>query len=402
MASVNSAPRGKTADAIGNSLDNVKLGGKGAEGIKFGEKTIAPNKMSHGPSLLSQQLHHTPSGNLTPASQPSAPPSTVTAASTAATTPDVSESLPQASSSKTSPKAVQSGFPSSLGRPSEDLLSPPIIADVTSDGSSTSETSLPYNALQTGPPHGLGMSSQPAPAAGDPNTLPPPAPYDPISLERITVKIADLGNACWVDHHFTNDIQTRQYRCPEIILGTRWGPSADMWSAACLFFELLTGDYLFDPQPGAKYDKDDDHLAQIIELLGDMPKSFALSGKYSADLFNRRGELRHIHKLRYWPLVSVLSEKYLMEQSEAELLASFLLPMLDYSSENRAKPADLVKHKWLEGVIVQGEIDLMMEQAAREQESSESSDPSAPLTGSAAILSDPSTLKAQLGSMGRI
>lgn len=43
------------------------------------------------------------------------------------------------------------------------------------------------------------------------------------------------------------------------------------------------------PQPGAKYDKDDDHLAQIIELLGDMPKSFALSGKYSADLFNRRG-----------------------------------------------------------------------------------------------------------------
>jgi hypothetical protein len=68
---------------------------------------------------------------------------------------------------------VQSGFPSSLGRPSEDLLSPPTIADVTSDGSSTSETSLPYNALQTGPPHGLGMSSQPAPAAGDPNTLPP-------------------------------------------------------------------------------------------------------------------------------------------------------------------------------------------------------------------------------------
>ncbi|CAG8706579.1 16116_t:CDS:2, partial [Racocetra fulgida] len=35
----------------------------------------------------------------------------------------------------------------------------------------------------------------------------------------ITVKIADLGNACWVDHHFTNDIQTRQYRSPEVILG---------------------------------------------------------------------------------------------------------------------------------------------------------------------------------------
>ena len=36
---------------------------------------------------------------------------------------------------------------------------------------------------------------RPAPEAGDPNTLPPNAPYDPASLERITVKIADLGNA---------------------------------------------------------------------------------------------------------------------------------------------------------------------------------------------------------------
>ncbi len=28
----------------------------------------------------------------------------------------------------------------------------------------------------------------------------------------LTVQIADLGNACWVHHHFTEDIQTRQYR----------------------------------------------------------------------------------------------------------------------------------------------------------------------------------------------
>jgi serine/threonine-protein kinase SRPK3 len=55
-----------------------------------------------------------------------------------------------------------------------------------------------------------------------------------VSTERITVKIADLGNACWFDHHFTEDIQTRQYRCPEVIIGAKWGPSADLWSVACL------------------------------------------------------------------------------------------------------------------------------------------------------------------------
>ena len=59
------------------------------------------------------------------------------------------------------------------------------------------------------------------------------------SMETISVKIADLGNACWVGHHFTNDIQTRQYRSPEVILGAKWGASTDVWSMAamvCLFW----------------------------------------------------------------------------------------------------------------------------------------------------------------------
>ena len=110
------------------------------------------------------------------------------------------------------------------------------------------------------------------------------------STERITVKIADLGNATWIEHHFTDDIQTRQYRCPEVILGAKWGPSADIWSVACLGFELITGgDYLFDPASGTRYSKDDDHIAQIIELIGEFPKSLAFGGKYSSEFFNRKG-----------------------------------------------------------------------------------------------------------------
>lgn len=54
------------------------------------------------------------------------------------------------------------------------------------------------------------------------------------SFDTISVKIADLGNACWVGHHFTNDIQTRQYRSPEVILGAKWGASTDVWSMAAM------------------------------------------------------------------------------------------------------------------------------------------------------------------------
>ncbi|KAG9122452.1 serine/threonine protein kinase, CMGC group [Ceratobasidium sp. 392] len=186
--------------------------------------------------------------------------------------------------------------------------------------------------------------------------------------ERITVKIADLGNACWTDHHFTDDIQTRQYRCPEVILGAKWGTSADVWSAACVIFELLTGgDYLFDPQAGTKYSKDDDHIAQIIELLGEFPKSLAFSGKYSGEFFNRKGELRHIHKLRFWPVESVLHDKYLLPRADAELIGSFLTPMMRLNPEKRARAADMVNHAWLDGIVVQGEIDLILAAEAAER-----------------------------------
>jgi serine/threonine-protein kinase SRPK2 len=48
-----------------------------------------------------------------------------------------------------------------------------------------------------------------------------------------------------------------------------------------MLFELITGDFLFEPRKGETYSKNDDHLAQIIELLGKIPKKFAMSGRYS-------------------------------------------------------------------------------------------------------------------------
>nr|XP_033594193.1 serine/threonine-protein kinase SRPK2 [Neohortaea acidophila]KAF2487624.1 serine/threonine-protein kinase SRPK2 [Neohortaea acidophila] len=167
-------------------------------------------------------------------------------------------------------------------------------------------------------------------------------------IEIISVKIADLGNACWVGHHFTNDIQTRQYRSPEVILGAKWGASTDVWSMACMVFELITGDYLFDPQSGTKYGKDDDHIAQIIELLGTFPKSLCLAGKWSQEIFNRKGELRNIHRLRHWALPDVLREKYHFSVEEAKRIADFLIPMLELLPAERANAGGMSNHPFLE------------------------------------------------------
>lgn len=48
-----------------------------------------------------------------------------------------------------------------------------------------------------------------------------------------------------------------------------------------MVFELVTGDFLFEPRKGDNYDKNDDHLAQMIELLNQLPKTLALSGVHS-------------------------------------------------------------------------------------------------------------------------
>ncbi|KAK9852127.1 hypothetical protein WJX84_008536 [Apatococcus fuscideae] len=172
-----------------------------------------------------------------------------------------------------------------------------------------------------------------------------------VRLLRARYKIVDFGNACWTYKQFTDDIQTRQYRCPEVLLGAKYSTPADMWSLACMIFELATGDLLFDPRSGRDYDRDEDHLALFIELLGKMPKKISGNGSFSKDFFNRHGELRHIKSLRFWPLDKVLTEKYNMPEAEAVALSSFLLPMLEYVPEQRATAAQMQQHPWLTGKL---------------------------------------------------
>lgn len=101
--------------------------------------------------------------------------------------------------------------------------------------------------------------------------------------------------------------------------------------------------------------------------------SFSI-GKVSRSSFSKyplteplfTGELRHINKLRYWPLEAVLHDKYLFPKQDADALGSFLLPMLRLQPDKRAKASDLMHHNWLDGIVVQGEIDVIRRAEADE------------------------------------
>jgi len=159
--------------------------------------------------------------------------------------------------------------------------------------------------------------------------------------------IADLGNSCWTHKHFSEEIQTRQYRSPEVILCAHYDTTADLWSLACMLFELLTGDFLFDPQEGQGFTRDEDHLAQIIELIGKPPLSELKMGKNFQKYFTSYGELKNIKEFNFWSLDRVLTEKYKKDEQTASDFAHFLLPMLMFHPKCRASAADCLRHSWM-------------------------------------------------------
>jgi serine/threonine-protein kinase SRPK3 len=174
--------------------------------------------------------------------------------------------------------------------------------------------------------------------------------HDPNMMVPLISKLGDLGNGCWVNKHFTDDVTTRQYRAPEVIVGAEYSTPIDVWSVACMIFELITGEYLFDPKedPSTDYPRDEDHLALMLELNGEsMPDHFVSDGKFSKEYFTKKGQLRHIKKLSIWPIENVLHEKYGLEKKEAVEISKFLSPMLRFHPAQRASAGDALKSPWL-------------------------------------------------------
>jgi serine/threonine-protein kinase SRPK3 len=95
---------------------------------------------------------------------------------------------------------------------------------------------------------------------------------------------------CWCPRQATHPWPaplTRPPAPPQVLLGAKYSTPSDMWSLACLVFELVTGDQLFDPRSGDNYSRDEDHLALFMELLGPMPRKVTAGTAPAAALQGR-------------------------------------------------------------------------------------------------------------------
>ncbi|KAF8677377.1 CMGC SRPK protein kinase [Rhizoctonia solani] len=233
--------------------------------------------------------------------------------------------------SLTSTSAAGSGWTSETEAddcPTSAVVPAPVIAEQPGEDSDTPRLSIvdgPSMLTKTAPVP-ISTQSEAKPTATE---------------DQVSIKIADLGNATRIGRHVTDDIQTRQYRSPEVILRKRWGPAV---------FELLTGDFLFEPKAREPlWSRDDDHICQMHEALGPFTHAAAFGGQFSRAIFRSDCTLRNVpaRKINMWPLDSVLKDKYEMNKDRVAEISEFLRPLLALDPAERADALDAAQHPWL-------------------------------------------------------
>eukprot|EP01065_Artemidia_motanka_P011602 TRINITY_DN16285_c1_g1_i1.p2 TRINITY_DN16285_c1_g1~~TRINITY_DN16285_c1_g1_i1.p2 ORF type:complete len:486 (+),score=162.82 TRINITY_DN16285_c1_g1_i1:57-1460(+) len=77
--------------------------------------------------------------------------------------------------------------------------------------------------------------------------------------------VIDLGNASVHrrGERELDEINTRPYRAPEVLMRTGWSFPCDVWAVGCTLYEAATGERLF-PQRAS----DSDHLAAVTRVVG--------------------------------------------------------------------------------------------------------------------------------------
>ncbi|KAM6980989.1 dual specificity tyrosine-phosphorylation-regulated kinase 3 [Aplochiton taeniatus] len=175
---------------------------------------------------------------------------------------------------------------------------------------------------------------------------------------RSGIKVIDFGSSCFEHQRVYTYIQSRFYRAPEVILGSRYGLPIDMWSFGCILAELLTGYPMF---PG---EDEGDQLACVMELLGMPPQKVLEQAKRAKNFINSKGHPRYCGantlptgatvltgarsrrgKMRGPPGSKEWSAA--LKGCEDPAFTDFIKKCLDWDPSSRLTPGQALRHPWL-------------------------------------------------------
>ena len=156
-------------------------------------------------------------------------------------------------------------------------------------------------------------------------------------LETINISLADFGSHCHEDDEFNGTFGTRYYQAPEIILKGDCSFPVDIWALGCTYYELLTGNILFDPDKDSKYSRDYYHLSLINDTCGDFNKDFLKETKKYKEFFTSKYKLKDYEK----PEINRLERKLKEFNITNDNIKNLLKKMLEINPNKRIKIKEL-------------------------------------------------------------
>lgn len=172
--------------------------------------------------------------------------------------------------------------------------------------------------------------------------------------DRVVLKICDFGTAKKIPISNVPEYgKTYEYRSPEVIMDLDCDEKSDIWSAACISYEIITAiyktsRYLFEPRNIHLVENDAEtstteidlnHLYLIQEILGLIPKRIY---RHCTKYFTLRGELRGIGAVMLSDITDLMYDDGIRE---IDTWIGFLGPMLRYNCRKRADAIDMIDHE---------------------------------------------------------
>jgi serine/threonine-protein kinase SRPK3 len=121
-------------------------------------------------------------------------------------------------------------------------------------------------------------------------------------LDNIEICITDFGSIVPKKKFSTEEIMTRYYRGPEILLELKHNFGSDIWALGCLIYELIVGKILFDPDKDDIRSRDYNHILLINQYIGKIPKTM-LDGSPLKREFYKRDKLKFDEKVQKYDII---------------------------------------------------------------------------------------------------
>ena len=114
------------------------------------------------------------------------------------------------------------------------------------------------------------------------------------SILNTKIKIIDYSNSesiNMIDHE--EEYQIRAFRSPENIMGDTYSNKSEIWALGCLFWYILTEEYIFEPElVGSSIERDYNQLILMEKYIGTIPEHIKLKCSKTYELFQNKNIIK--------------------------------------------------------------------------------------------------------------